>query len=195
MSEINGEMKKEEKKEKEGDGRRNMNKKGMNKEECRGTKKLKERERDGELVLVESDKSGKVLAVDRKMYEEKMIECVEEDEEVEIERVEERKKEMSAMAIQMARMMRMGEELGQERRLESAQRSEASKIPVMDIMIKDHKDLSSKLHIRAVTKAILGDIVSNVLDKMADVLSKEEESECQSTGQMCIVQHDDGSQL
>ena len=145
--------------------------------------------------MVESDKSGKVLAVDRKMYEEKMIECVEEDEEVEIERVEERKKEMSAMAIQMARMMRMGEELGQERRLESAQRSEASKIPVMDIMIKDHKDLSSKLHIRAVTKAILGDIVSNVLDKMADVLSKEEESECQSTGQMCIVQHDDGSQL
>ena len=104
-----------------------------------GRKSLLGRQNEGELVLLESDKSGNVVAVSTELFMKKMEPHIKDDEVVEMKEVREKESLMNATALQFSRVLNMGVGLDQEDRVKEAVTSANAKIPVLKQMIKVHK--------------------------------------------------------
>jgi hypothetical protein len=162
----------------------------LSKQQMCGKKKLLARVKKKEIVLAESDKSGKVTAVKTENFLEMIAPHVENDEIVNMEDVEEAEKEMSAMSMIIARVLRLGESNGQEARVASAMKSASSKIPPLDAMIKDHKKVQN-IPVRGVCKSkespngILNDLIGDFLEAHVCTNIKDKSDECTSTEEMC----------
>jgi hypothetical protein len=95
-----------------------------------GKRSLLRRQEKKELVLLETDKSGKVTAVHTERFIKKMHPHMEHDVDI----VRKEKKWMSRFALIIARILRVGEDYGQEDRVATALRSHCSKILALDGM-------------------------------------------------------------
>jgi hypothetical protein len=161
-------------------------------EELRGRESLKMKEKEGLGVLAQSDKSGKMTWIATGPYEEKMRAHTQGDNVIEMSKVDAIEIKMSAMSSSLARVLRIGEAWGHEARVQQAVRARFTKIPALDAMLKDHKEVPLEdLPVRPVCRAskspngILSDMVSDVLKILADDINEKEESEVSSTEEMC----------
>jgi hypothetical protein len=164
----------------------------LTEQQQRGKKSLMKRQKEGELVIGETYKSGKKTVLGTKDLVRKMEPHIEKDEIVTRERVEKAEEKMSGCAMIMARVLRLGEDHNHGDRVASAMRSECSKIPPIDGMLKDHKKVPD-VPVRPVCKSrespngILSDLWSDLVEKILDDPDDEEngETECSSTEEMC----------
>ena len=88
----------------------------MNKRAVRGRLRLLEREKAGELVLVCSDKSGKLYPMSRALYKQCMQPHIEGDTVHTREDVSKAEKQFNGASKQILRAMRFGEDWSHEDR-------------------------------------------------------------------------------
>jgi hypothetical protein len=160
--------------------------------ELRGRDKIKKREKNKEGVLVSTDKSGKRGFLSTSKYDEKVAKHTSKDVVVTVAEVDNIEKNMSALAQSVARSLKIGSNWGHTERVKSACVTKYSKIPSLDIMLKDHKG-GNNLPTRPVCKSasspngVLGDLVSDFLEILADERAAETGTEIRSTEEMCAA--------
>ena len=155
-----------------------------------GRQSLLSRQNEGELVLLESDKSGNVVAVSTELFMKKMDPHIKDDEIVEMKEVREKESLMNAAALQFSRVLKMGVGLDQEDRVKEAVTSSNAKIPVLKQMIKVHKsdvapgEGGPTRPVGAATEApngTLTEIASDFLKHFNDKLDRVFKTEARST--------------
>ena len=104
-----------------------------------GKESLFKRQNDGELVLLESDKNGIIVAVSKDLFIKKIKPHIKDDDIVDRKEVKEKENLMNATALQFARVLNMGVGLNQKDRVKEAVISSNAKIPVLKQLIKVHK--------------------------------------------------------
>jgi hypothetical protein len=166
------------------------NKSVYSESELRGKAKIKKRETDKELVVVSTDKSGKRAALETDRYRQKVAAHTAGDPIVTVAEVDKIEENMSALAQSVARSLRIGENWGHTERVRAACKTKFSKIPTLDILLKDHKggdDLPARPVCRSSNSpnGVLGDIVSDYLEILADEKAAEKGTEVRSTEEMC----------
>jgi hypothetical protein len=158
--------------------------------EIRGKEKIKKRELAGELVVVSTDKSGKRAGIETDRYRQKVAAHTAGDTIVTVAEVDKIEADMSALAQSVARSLRIGENWGHTARVKQACKTKFSKIPTLDIMLKDHKG-GDNLPARPVCRSsnspngVLGDIVSDYLEILANEKAAMNGTEVRSTEEMC----------
>jgi hypothetical protein len=158
--------------------------------ELRGKEKIKKREKAGELVVVSTDKSGKRAGLETERYRQKVAAHTIGDTIVTVAEVDKIETDMSALAQSVARSLRIGENWGHTSRVKQACKTKFSKVPTLDIMLKDHKG-GDNLPARPVCRSsnspngVLGDIVSDYLEILANEKAAENGTEVRSTEEMC----------
>jgi hypothetical protein len=161
-------------------------------EELRGRDSLKKKEKEGLGVIASSDKSGKKIWVETESYESKIGDHTRGDKIIEMKKVDKIEIRMSAMSSSWARVLKIGQSWNQEERVQAASKARYTKIPTLDALIKDHKDVPIKdLPIRPVCRAaqspngILSEIISDLLKVFADEIAERQGTEVTSTEEMC----------
>jgi hypothetical protein len=142
------------------------------------------------LVVVSTDKSGKRAGLETEKYRQKVAAHTAGDTIVTVAEVDKIENDMSALAQSVARSLRIGENWGHTSRVKQACKTKFSKIPTLDIMLKDHKG-GDNLPARPVCRSsnspngVLGDIVSDYLEILANEKANENGTEVRSTEEMC----------
>ena len=98
----------------------------------RGRRSLLKRERDGELVILGSDKSGERVVMEVKLHTEIMSQHTEGDTIVTREKVNQAEKHLNAAAPQMDRTFNFGEEWNHRDRIKLASWAQLVKFPALE---------------------------------------------------------------
>jgi hypothetical protein len=160
--------------------------------EIRGRDQIKKREKNKEGVMTSTDKSGKRGFLSTEKYREKVAKHTNKDVIVTVAEVDDIERNMSALAQSVARSLKVGMNWGHKERVKSACVTKFSKIPSLDIMLKDHKggdDLPTRPVCRSASSpnGVLGDLVSDFLKILADEKAAETGTEVRSTEEMCAA--------
>jgi hypothetical protein len=163
--------------------------------ELRGKEKIMRRQKEGEGVLVTTDKSGKKAFLSTDKLKNKVDAHTKNDTEITRVEVEKIEAQMSGLATSVARVLRIGERWKHESRVRDAVKSKYSRIPALDITLKDHKG-GDDLPVRPICRAsespngILSDLISDYLAILADELADVNGSEVRSTEEVCAMLED-----
>ena len=160
----------------------------LTKSERRGLKKLRKRIQDKEIVVLETDKSGSLCIMPLDMYMKLGEEHVKNDPKVIWEEVRSIQREIKGHLRALNLIFRSRKETQSEERVWEAKELKSTIIPVLSLLIKDHKQLnpdgSPKSHpVCGASSSINGELskwISTILDAMAasvetsEVISSEE---------------------
>ena len=115
----------------------------ITKQQKRGIKKLLDRQKKGEIVIQNTDKSGKIAVASQENYAKQGDVHVAGDEVVTWKEVEKAKNEVQCHARTLANVFKMGEDWGGggESRVRGAMGEGVTIIPSMINTVKDHKIL------------------------------------------------------
>ena len=116
---------------------RNQEWKNLTRQEIRGLKKLKQRVKKGELVIVKSDKSGKIMAMDKREYLKIGVKGVGKDKKItreEVKKIEERVNDHTRFWIKMTNI---GENNGHHNRMKESKLSHSEQMAPRYYMYKD----------------------------------------------------------
>lgn len=142
------------------------------------------------MVLMSSDKSGKLAVMSPALYRECMEPHVAGDTEHTREEVTRVEGQFRGAATQILRVFKFGEDWGHQDRFKSACWVENSEIPSLSQFVKDHKDT---LKTRPVCKAPvlqspngpLADLVCEILNPFVEEVDKARRTEVKSTEELC----------
>ena len=156
----------------------------------RGKQSILEREKAGELVLMSSDKSGKLAVMTPALYRECMEPHIAGDTEHTREEVTKMEGQFRGAATQILQVFKFGEDWGHQDRFKSAYWVENTEIPSLSQFVKDHKET---LKTRAVFKAPvlqspngpLADLVCEILNMFVEEADKARRTEVKSTEELC----------
>ena len=115
----------------------------LSKQQVRGKMKLEARTKSGELVIAQTDKSGKNAIIEREVYKKMGDPHVEKDEEVTWHEYEQAKHIINCHNKALGNMFNFGQNWGKtgETRVRNAINSIISIVPQMTATPKDHKPL------------------------------------------------------
>ena len=127
------------------------------------------REKNGELVIVSTDKSGKLAVMETDLYKQCMVSHIEGDTVHTREDVTKVERQFNGAATQILRVFRFGEDWKHEDRMKSACQVENNEIPSLNQSVKDHKEqLATRPVCRAQVKQApngpLSSLVCEILD-------------------------------
>ena len=110
-------------------------------EQKRGLKRLQKRKNDKEVVVFQTDKSGKLAIDSMENYKETAAPHVEGDEVVTIKEYEDAEKLINAHSAFWMKMLQVAKDSGDARRYKSSMKKEHTKPPTLYTFRKDHKTL------------------------------------------------------
>ena len=116
-----------------------MKKKNITKAEERGLKSLKKRVADGELVICQTDKSGRFAVLTLEQYEEAGMKHVSGDEEVNLAYVKDNERQVNGHCNMVLKIFRVGKNWRQEDRNKEVKINHGLAVCPMYVMFKDHK--------------------------------------------------------
>ena len=108
--------------------------------EKRGLTKLRKRVKDGEIVIYESDKSGKLCCATPEVYKKQGDQHTVNDTVVDWKTVEDSLKDMKGLLRALNLIFQAGENQGEgQPRVWQAKELSSTVIPIMSQLVKDHK--------------------------------------------------------
>ena len=113
--------------------------KNLTEKQKRGIKSLKRKQKEGEIVIFQTDKSGKLAADTPDNYTEAARPHIEKDMIVTQKEYEDVEKLINAHSLFWMRMLRVGEETGDQERYKRSMKTENSKSSTLYMFRKDHK--------------------------------------------------------
>ena len=111
----------------------------LTEEQKKGIKSLKKKQRDGKVDVFQTDKSGKLAADSPENYAEAARPHIEKDEIVTKKDYEDIEKLINAHSIFWMRMLKVGEDTGDQERYKQSMKTENSKRSTLYMFRKDHK--------------------------------------------------------
>ena len=142
----------------------------------RGLKNLLKRVKDGEIVVCQTDKSGKLSIMSMEAYMEAGSVHTSKDREVNLSFVEEKQKECNGHCSMLMKVFRIGEDWKHSGRHRETRINKSCNIPPLRLLVKDHKvwdPSKGPPQTRPVCSSNVGqnvhlsDIVSDVLEPVA----------------------------
>ena len=155
----------------------------------RGKQSILEREKAGELVLLASDKSGKLAVMSPTLYRECMQPHIEGDSEHTRDEVVEVERQFNGAATQILRAFKFGEDWSHQERFKSACAANNNEVPSLCQYVKDHK---AELKTRPVCKAQvqqspngpLADLLCEVINPFVEEADKANRTEVRCTEEL-----------
>ena len=111
----------------------------MNKEQIQGLKSLKRRQKDGEIVIFQTDKSGKLIADTPENYIEAAKPHIEKDELITVKEYKETEDLINAHAVFWLKMLQVAKNSGDEQRYKMSMVQENTQYATLYTYRKDHK--------------------------------------------------------
>ena len=144
--------------------------------EMRGLKKLKKRISEGEIIICQTDKSGRLAVMPMDMYHEAAMVHIGKDVEVDFEEAEKTQNLLNGHVSMWLKMTGMGAQWEHESRQRSTHIEDSVSIAPLYLLVKDHKECKPNCppSTRPVCGAISGmnvhlsNIISPYLDALAD---------------------------
>ena len=139
----------------------------ITKQQARGLKKLRKRIEEGELIVCQTDKSGRLCVMPMGMYVEAGDSHTASDLEVDGEFVKKTHRKLNGHVSMWIKCLNMGEDWKHQDRLRETQINHSNNVAPLYLLVKDHKEYSGSgpPKTRAVCRAINGmDVhLSNIL--------------------------------
>ena len=163
----------------------------LSKEETEGLEEVKEKIKNGEIVVFATDKSGRLSIDTPNNYTEAVLEHTTNDIEISSEGVKQRENKINLHMRQFNKMFRVGEEHGHEDRVIAATLSTNIQPPPLYGLRKDHKNTTDQVKgppVRPVCGASispnsrLSHFVSKIINDYSDHESIK--TECRSSEEM-----------
>merc|ERR1712155_124734 len=158
----------------------------------RGVEKLQKRVREGEIVVMQTDKSGKLAVMPLEMYISAGEEHTKLDKEVDMEVAAEIQRKVFGHTSSWLKILNVGEDHDHEDRHRSTFLIKSLNIAILSLLAKDHKvnkdqfgniiqDNSKPPKTRAVCSAIGGFNVqlSNLISPIIEALADEMDGKCE----------------
>ena len=152
-------------------------------QEKRGIKKLLKRVKDGEVVLSQTDKSGKLCLNTMENYISQGRSHINGDREVQWREVQQIQKRITAHARVMVKIFNVGEAWGEnnQKRINGAYSTETCIVPALSTLPKDHKPIDGEVpNSRPVANAStsingrMSDLSSDILMPVAQAQDSDE---------------------
>ena len=180
--------------------------------ENRGLKSLRKRTKEGEIVILSTDKTGNLAVMDREGYEKAGLSHVGLDKEVDWTELRTAQRELNGHMSMLIKVFRIGKNWGHESRIRETTMGEALQACPVHLLYKDHKGWTKdkggvppmrqvaggnkgmNLHISEVISDILEPMVGRVtggrevistedtLAHLEDINTHAEGDECQDLG-------------
>ena len=165
-------------------------KSNLTKQQTAGLKKLKKRMADGELIVCQTDKSGRLCVMPMELYIEAGDTHVSKDLVVNDKFVRGTQKKLNGHVSMWIKCLNMGESWKHTDRLRQTQINHSCLVPPLYLLIKDHKRYSGSgpPPTRPVCGAVngmdvhLSNILSHIIESVADEMTQKTE----------IISTDDG---
>ena len=148
------------------------NSRTLTKQEDRGLRSLIKRIKENEIVVVETDKSGKFSVMPQQTYLEAGDKHVVEDDEISEEELEKIQKRINAAVSMFIKIFKMGEASKQVERHRGNLINHSSNPSAMKITHKDHKK-GEEVHMRRINGPGLNLPLSNLLADMLEPIAGE----------------------
>ena len=170
----------------------NCNEKGqqsrnLSKSEMAGIAKLKKRVANNTIIIMETDKSGKLAAATPEAYLEMGQEHVSKDREIDEEEIKERENHLNGHVSMLLKVTNMGGNWKHEKRFRESNIKHSGYAAVLSLLLKDHKKVpeGEVFKTRPVVAANegIGTSISNILSEIIEPLadSLEDKMEVIST--------------
>ena len=120
------------------------NKKGQQKmnltaSEARGLRSLKTRVKEGEIVVLPTDKTGKFAVMSRDYYEKSGLSHTQNDEEVGLDKIKVEQREINGHVAMLIKIFNIGGNWGHEERIRETMMGESMEVCPVQLLYKDHK--------------------------------------------------------
>ena len=142
--------------------------------QARGYKSLKKRVKDGELVVVPTDKSGSLAVMTREAFQKSGMKHTTRDREVGWEVIKESQRELNGHVSMLIKFFRMGSSWGHGPRIRETMMGENMSTCPLSLLYKDHKGWSPSSGTVPPTRPVVGghlgvnmhlsEVVSDILD-------------------------------
>ena len=152
-------------------GRQNSN---LTTSQCRGLKSLKKRAKEGDLVIVPTDKSGNLAVMTRLAYIHSGMKHTLKDREVGWEYIKECQREVNGHVSMLIKYFKIGSYWGHGSRIRETTMGEGMSTCPLSLLYKDHKGWSPSSGTVPPTRPVIGghmginmhlsEIVSDILD-------------------------------
>ena len=161
----------------------------LTEEQKRGIKSLRKRQKDGEIVIFQTDKSGKLAADTPENYTEAAKPHFEKDTIVTKKEYEDTEKLINAHSVFWTRMLRAGEKTGDQERYKRSMKTENSKSSTLYVFRKDHKpcednDKGPPVRLLCDVSDSYGHKLSYFLSNILKEVTDKEPTVCDSTEDM-----------
>ena len=123
------------------DSRGNQLDQGHDKETRDGLKSLASRVKSGEILVQQTDKSGKLAITTQEEYVASLQPHITSDKVITLEEKNETEKILNGHSIQLTRSLRIGESHRHEPRVKQAVTNKFCHVPVLSGLLKDHKEV------------------------------------------------------
>ena len=123
----------------EEDRRRNQEGRNLSKKEKKGLKKLKQRIKDGEIIVLKTDKSGKLTVINREEYLKLGRDMIKEDKRIKREELRITEKRINEHTKMWTKIINAGEAHGHNSRIKNSKMIESEIAASRYFMYKDHK--------------------------------------------------------
>ena len=104
-----------------------------------GLKSLKKRVKEGEVMIVPTDKSGSLAVMSRTAYVESGMSHTRKDKEVRWEEIRDSQRELNGHVSMLAKIFRIGANWGHEQRIRETLMKENQAVCPLSLLFKDHK--------------------------------------------------------
>ena len=146
----------------------------LTKDQQEGLKTLKKKIKDGEIVVLRTDKSGKLCVASRDAYVKMGMIHTEKDKKIGWKEIEEMEKQINGHSIAWVKMHNTGESHGHKDRVIDSKVSRSKNLSTMYLAVKDHKKEPGKSRpivtgCSGNTRA-LSNSVSNLLESVANTI-------------------------
>ena len=160
-------------------------KSNLTKQQTAGLKKLKKRVADGEIIVCQTDKSGRLCVMPMELYIEAGDTHVSKDMVVDDKFVRGTQKKLNGHVAMWIKCLNMGENWEHTDRLRQTQINHSCLVPPLYLLIKDHKrySCSGPPPARPVCGAVngmdvhLSNILSHIIESVADEMKHKTETE------------------
>ena len=175
------------------DSRGNQLDQGHDKEMRPGLISLTSRVKSGEILVQQTDKSGKLAITTREEYVASLQPHIASDKVITLEEKNETEKILNGHSIQLTCILRVGESHKLESRVKQAVTNKYCNVPILFGLLKDHKEVPPRAvpPVRPVCGADeannsqLSQMLAGIVTAVTEITDKKFRSKCRSTEEMC----------
>ena len=157
----------------------------LSKKQERGLKSLTERVKNGEIVVVPTDKSGKFAIMSRRAYEESGNKHVKDDRIVGWDELKEAQTRLNGHVAMMAKIFKIGKNWEHQDRIRETMMGESLSVCPVSLLYKDHKGWKNGSGTIPPTRSVAGghvgmnmhlsEIISDILEPIVETLTDGDE--------------------